>query len=90
MISSLIGNKISLSFNIDTLRITDLTEEQIAEDDNMTSSSITSSIKKRTATIKPKTPQNQGAQVVQQVEQVANLRSMLKTRRTALDDTDKL
>tara|TARA_Y100001970_G_C14214085_1_gene848636 strand:+ start:901 stop:2331 length:1431 start_codon:yes stop_codon:yes gene_type:complete len=85
-----IGNKINLAFNIDTLRITDLTEEQMAEDDNMTSSSVTSSIKKRTATIKPKTAENQGAQVVQQVEQVANLRSMLKTRRTALDETDEL
>tara|TARA_Y100000592_G_scaffold100920_1_gene183721 strand:+ start:613 stop:2043 length:1431 start_codon:yes stop_codon:yes gene_type:complete len=84
-----IGNKINLAFNIDTLRITDLTEEQMEEDENLTSSSITSSIKKRTATIKPKTNENQGAQVVQQVEQVANLRSMLKTRRTALDDSDE-
>ena len=85
-----IGNKINLAFNIDTLRITDLTEAQMAEDDNMTSSSVTSSIKKRTATIKPKSAENQGAQVVQQVEQVANLRSMLKTRRTALDEVDEL
>jgi archaellum biogenesis ATPase FlaH len=85
-----VGNKINLAFNIDTLRITDLTEEQMAEDDNMTTSNMASSIKKRTSTITPKPAENQGAQVVQQVEQVANLRSMLKTRRTALDDVDEL
>ena len=85
-----VGTKINLAFNIDTLRITDLTEEQMAEDDSMTTSSMASTIKKRTSTIKPKPAENQGAQVVQQVEQVANLRSMLKTRRTALDDTEEL
>ena len=85
-----VGTKINLAFNIDTLRITDLTEEQMAEDDNMTTSNMADAIKKRTSTIKPKPAENQGAQVVQQVEQVANLRSMLKTRRTALDDTDDL
>ena len=86
-----IGNKISLAFNIDTLRITDLTESQTEEDENLTSSSVTSSIKKRTATVnKLKTLDNQGAQVVQQVEHTAKLRSMLKSRRTALDEEVEL
>ena len=43
-----VGTKINLAFNIDTLRITDLTEEQMAEDDNMTTANVASTIKKRT------------------------------------------
>ena len=76
-----VGTKINLAFNIDTLRITDLTEEQLAEDDNMTTSNMATSIKKRTSTITPKKPENQGAQVAEKVEQVANLRSILKSKR---------
>ena len=76
-----VGTKINLAFNIDTLRITDLTEEQMAEDDNMTTANVASTIKKRTSTITPKKPENQGAQVAEKVEQVANLRSILKSKR---------
>ena len=76
-----VGTKINLAFNIDTLRITDLTEEQMAEDDNMTTANVASTIKKRTSTITPKNPENQGAQVAEKVEQVANLRSILKSKR---------
>ena len=76
-----VGTKINLAFNIDTLRITDLTEEQLAEDDNMTTANVASTIKKRTSTITPKKPENQGAQVAEKVEQVANLRSILKSKR---------
>jgi len=76
-----VGTKINLAFNIDTLRITDLTEEQMAEDDNMTTANVASTIKKRTSIITPKTPENQGAQVAEKVEQVANLRSILKSKR---------
>ena len=76
-----VGTKINLAFNIDTLRITDLTEQQLAEDDSMTTSNMASSIKKRTSTITPKKPENQGAQVAEKVEQVANLRSILKSKR---------
>ena len=74
-------SKINLAFNIDTLRITDLTEEQMAEDDNMTTANVASTIKKRTSVITPKKPENQGAQVAEKVEQVANLRSILKSKR---------
>ena len=76
-----VGTKINLAFNIDTLRITDLTEEQMAEDDNMTTANVASTIKKRTSVITPKKPENQGAQVAEKVEQVANLRSILKSKR---------
>ena len=76
-----VGTKINLAFNIDTLRITDLTEAQMAEDDNMTTANVASSIKKRTSVITPKKPENQGAQVAEKVEQVANLRSILKSKR---------
>ncbi len=76
-----VGTKINLAFNIDTLRITDLTEEQLAEDDNMTTANVASTIKKRTSVITPKKPENQGAQVAEKVEQVANLRSILKSKR---------
>ena len=76
-----VGTKINLAFNIDTLRITVLTEEQMAEDDNMTTANVASTIKKRTSTITPKKPENQGAQVAEKVEQVANLRSILKSKR---------
>ena len=73
-----------MAFNIDTLRITDLTEEQMAEDDNMTTANVASTIKKRTSTITPKNPENQGAQVAEKVEQVANLRSILKSKRDSI------
>ena len=76
-----VGTKINLAFNIDTLRITDLTEEQMAEDDNMTTANVANTIKKRTSVITPKKPENQGAQVAEKVEQVANLRSILKSKR---------
>ena len=76
-----VGTKINLAFNIDTLRITDLTEAQMAEDESMTTSNMATSIKKRTSTITPKKPENQGAQVAEKVEQVANLRSILKSKR---------
>ena len=76
-----VGTKINLAFNIDTLRITDLTEAQMAEDDSMTTSNMATSIKKRTSVITPKKPENQGAQVAEKVEQVANLRSILKSKR---------
>ena len=76
-----VGTKINLAFNIDTLRITDLTEAQLAEDESMTTSNMATSIKKRTSTITPKKPENQGAQVAEKVEQVANLRSILKSKR---------
>ena len=76
-----VGTKINLAFNIDTLRITDLTEAQMAEDDNMTTANVASTIKKRTSVITPKKPENQGAQVAEKVEQVANLRSILKSKR---------
>jgi len=76
-----VGTKINLAFNIDTLRITDLTEEQLAEDDNMTTANVANTIKKRTSVITPKKPENQGAQVAEKVEQVANLRSILKSKR---------
>ena len=76
-----VGTKINLAFNIDTLRITDLTEEQMAEDENMTTANVASSIKKRTTVITPKNPENQGAQVAEKVEQISNLRSILKSKR---------
>ena len=76
-----VGTKINLAFNIDTLRITDLTEAQMAEDESMTTSNMATSIKKRTSVITPKKPENQGAQVAEKVEQVANLRSILKSKR---------
>jgi archaellum biogenesis ATPase FlaH len=85
-----VGTKINLAFNIDTLRITDLTEEQMAEDDNMTTSNMATSIKKRTSTITPKKPENQGAQVAEKVEQVANLRSILKSKRHQYSTEDDL
>ena len=50
-----VGTKINLAFNIDILRITDLTEEQMAEDDNMTTAHVASTIKKRTSVITSKT-----------------------------------
>ena len=76
-----VGTKINLAFNIDTLRITDLTEEQQAEDQNMTTANVANTIKKRTSVITPKKAENQGAQVAEKVEQVANLRSILKSKR---------
>ena len=76
-----VGTKINLAFNIDTLRITDLTEEQMAEDESMTTANVASSIKKRTTVITPKNPENQGAQVAEKVEQISNLRSILKSKR---------
>jgi len=85
-----VGTKINLAFNIDTLRITDLTEEQMAEDDNMTTANVASTIKKRTSTITPKKPENQGAQVAEKVEQVANLRSILKSKRHQYSTEDDL
>ena len=85
-----VGTKINLAFNIDTLRITDLTEEQMAEDESMTTSNMASSIKKRTSTITPKKPENQGAQVAEKVEQVANLRSILKSKRHQYSTEDDL
>ena len=85
-----VGTKINLAFNIDTLRITDLTEQQLAEDDSMTTSNMASSIKKRTSTITPKKPENQGAQVAEKVEQVANLRSILKSKRHQYSSEDDL
>ena len=85
-----VGTKINLAFNIDTLRITDLTEEQMAEDDNMTTANVANTIKKRTSTITPKKPENQGAQVAEKVEQVANLRSILKSKRHQYSTEDDL
>ena len=85
-----VGTKINLAFNIDTLRITDLTEEQMAEDDNMTTANVASTIKKRTSVITPKKPENQGAQVAEKVEQVANLRSILKSKRHQFSTEDDL
>ena len=85
-----VGTKINLAFNIDTLRITDLTEEQMAEDDNMTTANVASTIKKRTSVITPKKPENQGAQVAEKVEQVANLRSILKSKRHQYSTEDDL
>ena len=85
-----VGTKINLAFNIDTLRITDLTEEQMAEDDNMTTANVASTIKKRTSVITPKKPENQGAQVAEKVEQVANLRSILKSKRHQYSSEDDL
>ena len=85
-----VGTKINLAFNIDTLRITDLTEAQLAEDESMTTSNMATSIKKRTSTITPKKPENQGAQVAEKVEQVANLRSILKSKRHQYSTEDDL
>ena len=67
-----VGTKINLAFNIDILRITDLTEEQMAEDDNMTTVNVASTIKKRTSVTTSKNLKIYGAQVAEKVEQVAN------------------
>jgi len=79
-----VGSKIDLAFDIDTLRITDLDEDDEVENTAIqTAEALTSSIKKRTSTVSNKSEQ---VVVAEKVERSLALKDMLKTQKSVFDD----
>jgi len=79
-----VGSKIDLAFDIDTLRISDLDEDQEVSDSAVhTADALTSAIKKRTSTVSNK---SENVAVVEKVERSVALKDMLKTQKSVFDD----
>jgi replicative DNA helicase len=79
-----VGSKIDLAFDIDTLRISDLDEDQEVSDLAVhTADALTSAIKKRTSTVSNK---SENVAVVEKVERSVALKDMLKTQKSVFDD----
>jgi archaellum biogenesis ATPase FlaH len=80
-----VGSKIDLAFDVDNLKITDLDDSEIEDTVATSSSNVLDNIKKRTSTVSNK---SEGAQVVEKVEEVAKLRDLLKSKKSAFDSED--
>jgi replicative DNA helicase len=79
-----VGSKIDLAFDIDTLRISDLDEDQEVSDTAVqTADALTSAIKKRTSTVSNK---SENVVVAEKVERSVALKDMLKTQKSVFDD----
>jgi len=79
-----VGSKIDLAFDIDTLRISDLDEDQEVSDSAVhTADALTSAIKKRTSTVSNK---SENVAVVEKVERSVALKDMLKAQKSVFDD----
>ena len=79
-----VGSKIDLAFDIDTLRISDLDEDQEVSDSAVhTADALTSAIKKRTSTVSNK---SENVAVVEKVERSVALKDMLRTQKSVFDD----
>ena len=78
-------NFLSTAFDVDNLKITDLDDSEIEDTVATSSSNVLDNIKKRTSTVSNK---SEGAQVVEKVEEVAKLRDLLKSKKSAFDSED--